>query len=79
MSDALYIYENFSLILRINDSLKVFGNKVLRRLFGTRKEDVTGYWKRLYDGELRVIESRRMWQVRYMAKDKYIHDLYGKI
>jgi hypothetical protein len=78
VSDALYIYANFSLILRINDSLRVFANKMLRRTFGTRKKDVTGDWRRLYNGELRVIESRRMWQVRYMAKDKYIQDLYGK-
>jgi hypothetical protein len=50
--------------------LRVFENKVLRRIFGPRRDDVTGDWRRLHNEELndlysspnivRVIKSRRM-------------------
>jgi len=50
--------------------LRVFENVVLRRIFGPRKEEVTGEWRRLHNEELndlypspnivRVIKSRRM-------------------
>jgi len=49
---------------------EVSENMVLRRIFGTRRDEVTGEWMRLHDEELndlyssrnivRVIKSRRM-------------------
>jgi len=51
--------------------LKVYENMVLRRLFGPRRDEVTGEWRRLHDEELndlysspnilRVIKSRMRW------------------
>jgi hypothetical protein len=48
----------------------VFGNRVLRGMFGPKGDDVTGEWRKLYNGELhdlysspdiiRQIKSRRM-------------------
>jgi hypothetical protein len=48
----------------------VFENRVLRRIFGPKRDEVTGEWKRLHSGELRnlysspdiirQIQSRRM-------------------
>jgi hypothetical protein len=48
----------------------VFENRVLRRIFGPKRDEVTGEWRRLHNEELndlysspnifRVIESRRM-------------------
>jgi hypothetical protein len=50
--------------------LRVFKNRVLRRIFGPKRDEVTGEWRRLYNKELyalysaknviRVIKSRRM-------------------
>jgi hypothetical protein len=56
--------------LREERKLKVFKNKVFRRIFGPRRVEVTGDWRRLHNEELndlysspnivRVIKSRRM-------------------
>jgi hypothetical protein len=32
--------------------LKVFENSVLRRIFGPNRDEVTGEWRKLYNGEL---------------------------
>jgi hypothetical protein len=50
--------------------LRVFENRVLRRIFGPKKDGVTGRWRKLYNDELhnlysslriiRIIKSRRM-------------------
>ena len=56
--------------MREERKLRVFENKVLRRIFGPRRDEVRGEWKRLHNEELndiysspnivRVIKSRRM-------------------
>jgi hypothetical protein len=40
------------LILGKEDKVRVFENRVLRRIFGIRKDEVTGDWKKLYNEEL---------------------------
>jgi len=62
--------ENWSLILREESKLRVFENMVLRRIFGSKREEVTGELRRLHNEELndlysspntvRVITLRRM-------------------
>jgi hypothetical protein len=67
---VLYGCETWSLTLREEHRLRVFENKVLRRIFGPkREEDVS--WRKLHNDELhslysspnivRVIKSRMMW------------------
>ena len=56
--------------LREERKLRVFENMVLRRIFGPRRDEVTGEWRRLHKGELndlycspnivQVIKWRRM-------------------
>jgi hypothetical protein len=41
-----------SLSLREEHSLKVFENRVLRRIFGPKGEEVAGDWRRLHNEEL---------------------------
>jgi hypothetical protein len=40
--------ETWSLILREERRLRVFGNRVLRRMFGPKRDEVIGKWKRKY-------------------------------
>jgi len=75
---VLYGCETWSLTLREERKLKVFENMVLRRIFGPRRDEVTGEWKRLHNEELndlysspnivRVIKSRRMRWAGHVAR-----------
>jgi hypothetical protein len=61
---------NYVLILRKENRLRVFGNRVLRRIFGPKRDKMAEGWRRLHKEELhnlcaapnviRVIKSRRM-------------------
>jgi hypothetical protein len=65
-----YGYETWSLTLRAEHRLTVFENRVLRRIFGPKRDEVTGDWRKLLNEELhnlhsspnmiRMIKSRRM-------------------
>jgi len=75
---VLYGCETWSLILREERKLRVFEKMVLRRIFGPRRDEVTGEWRRLHNEELndlysspnivRVIKSRRMRWAGHVAR-----------
>ena len=52
LSVVLYGCETWSLTLREERKLRVFENMVLRRIFGPRRDEVTGEWRRLHNEEL---------------------------
>jgi hypothetical protein len=63
----LYGCETCSPTLKEEDSLRVFENKVLRKIFGPKGDEATGEWRKLHNNELRdsrsiiiIIKSRRM-------------------
>ena len=74
----MYGCETWSLTLRVVEKLRVFENMVLRRIFGPRRDEVTGDWKRLHKEELndlhssanivRVMKSRRMRWAGHVAR-----------
>jgi hypothetical protein len=35
----------------------VFENRVLRRMFGPKRDEVTGEWRKLHNGELHILYS----------------------
>jgi hypothetical protein len=69
-SSVLYGYENWSLTLKDEHRLSAFQSKVLRRIFGPKREEVTEEWREQYSEQLndlysslntiRVIKSRRI-------------------
>jgi hypothetical protein len=75
---VLYGCEKWSLTLREEHRLRVFENRVLRRIFGPKMDDVTGEWRKLHSEELhnlysspdiiRWIKSRRMTWVGYVTR-----------
>jgi hypothetical protein len=52
LSVVLYGCETWTLTLREERKLRVFENMVLRRIFGPRRDEVTGEWRRLHNEEL---------------------------
>jgi len=49
---VLYGRETWSLTLRDDCRMRVFENKVLRRIFGPKRDEVTGEWRKLHNEEL---------------------------
>jgi len=74
----LYGCETCSLTLREERRLRVLENRVLRRIFGPKRYEVTGKWRKLHNEELndfysspnivRVIKYRRMRWVGHVAR-----------
>jgi hypothetical protein len=52
LSVVLYGFETWFLILREEHRLRVFENRVLRRIFGQKRNEVTGEWRKLHNKEL---------------------------
>jgi PAS domain-containing protein len=88
---VLYECETLSLTVREEHRLRVFENRVLRRIFGLERDEVIGGWSKLLNEELhnmyfslsiiRMLKSRRMrWAglVEHMGKEECICDFGGK-
>jgi hypothetical protein len=54
---VLYGYETWSLTLREEHRQRVLENRVMRRIFGTKIEEVTGGWIKLHNEDLRDLYS----------------------
>jgi hypothetical protein len=75
---VLYGCETWSLALREEHRLRVFENRVLRRIFGLKRDEVTGEQRKLHNEELhdlysspiiiRIIKSRKMRCAAHVAR-----------
>ena len=75
---VLYGRETWSLTSREERRLRVFENRVLRRIFGPKRDEVRGEWRKLHNEKLndlycspnilRVIKSRRMRWAGHVAR-----------
>jgi hypothetical protein len=54
---VLYGCETWSLIFKEEHGLKMLENRVLRRIFGPKRDVVTGEWRKLHNEELRDLYS----------------------
>ncbi|KAJ4434404.1 hypothetical protein ANN_22965 [Periplaneta americana] len=54
---VLYGCETWTLTLREEQRLRVFENKVLRKIFGAKSDEVTGDWRKLHNAELHALYS----------------------
>jgi hypothetical protein len=73
-----YGCETWFLTLREKHRLRAFENRVLRRIFGPKRDEVTGEWRKLHNEELhdsysspsiiRIIKSRRMRWAGHVAR-----------
>jgi hypothetical protein len=54
---VLYGCEILSWTLREEHKLRVFENRVLRRMFGPKKDEVMGGWRKLHNEELHDLYS----------------------
>jgi hypothetical protein len=81
--------ETWSLTLREKQKLKVFENRVLRRIFGPKRDEMTGEWRKLHNEELRDLYSspsiiriinsgwmRWAWHVARMGKKRNAYRLF---
>jgi hypothetical protein len=78
LPDVLYGCESWSLTQREELILRVFENRVLRRIFGPKRNDVTGEWRKLHNEELpnlystpniiKQMKSRRMRWAGHVAR-----------
>jgi hypothetical protein len=77
LSVVPYGRETWPLIVRVEHKPRVFENRVLRRIFGSKRDGVMGGWRKLYNEELhnlyplpsiiRITKSRRMRWVGHVA------------
>jgi hypothetical protein len=75
---VLYRCETWSLILREEHRLREFDNRVLRGIFGPRRDEAMGEWRKLHNEELRdlcsspsilrIIKSRKMRWAGHVAR-----------
>ncbi|KAJ4449040.1 hypothetical protein ANN_00434 [Periplaneta americana] len=57
LSVVLYGCGTWTLTLREEQELRVFENKVLRKIFGAKRDEVTGEWRKLHNTELHALYS----------------------
>jgi hypothetical protein len=86
---VLYGCETWSLTLREENRLRVFENRVLRRIFGPKRDEVTEVWRKLHNEELHglysspsiigVIKASRMRWTGHVARMGEVRGAYNTL
>ncbi|PSN38822.1 hypothetical protein C0J52_23508 [Blattella germanica] len=89
MEKILRVFENKTLTLREEKRLQLFENKVLRKIFGPKRDEETGEWRRLHNTGLndfygkpdiiRIIKSYRLrWagHVTHMGNERGVRRIF---
>jgi hypothetical protein len=84
---VLYGSETWPLTLREEHRLRVFENRVIRKIFGPKRDEVTGVWRKLHNEELhglysspsifRVMKARRMRWAGHVARMREVRGAYS--
>jgi hypothetical protein len=69
---VLYGCETWSLTLRAEHRLRVFENMVVRRIFGPKKDEIIGIWRKLHNEELRNLYSSPNTSIMRIIKSRTI-------
>ena len=86
LSVVLYGCETWTLTLRAEHRLRMFENKVLRKIFAAKKYEITGEWRTLHNAELHALysspniirshKSRRLRWAGYVARMEQSRNAY---
>ena len=84
----MYGCEIWSLTLREEHRLRVFENKVLRKIFGDKRDEIRGEWRKLLNAELyalysspniiRNLKSRRLRWTGYVARTEQFNNAFKR-
>jgi len=76
---VLYGCETWSLTLREERRLRVFDNRVLRKIFGPRRDEVTVEWRKLHNKELNPLTPNDLYKRRtaQLTSRRYILYIYS--
>jgi hypothetical protein len=83
---VMYGCETWSLMLREEHRLRVFENRALRRIYGPKRDEVTGGWRKLHEelhglysspSIVRVIKARRMRWTGHVAHIREVRGVYN--
>ncbi|KAJ4438384.1 hypothetical protein ANN_14329, partial [Periplaneta americana] len=82
----VYGFETWTLTLREEQRLRVCETKVLKKIFGTKRDEVIGEWRKLHNAELHVfysspdiirnIKSRRLRRAGHVARKDESRNVY---
>ena len=67
---VLYGFETWSFTLRKEHRLRVFENKVLRKIFGAKRDEITEEWRKLHNDELHALHSSNKTILEILNRDK---------
>jgi hypothetical protein len=62
-------------ILKMGNKLRVFKNRLMTKIFGSKREELTGHWGRLHYVELHNFHSRPI----YFGEDKIRKNKIGSV